>query len=171
MTQSARLQVIQGSNGQSPSTEYEPTYENRLRIIGRHIDRGDYRSSILMEVPGGFLLRARSPETGEEQLFEFPDDRFEPIYREMTSNGRTGFTDELRLRSVIAPTGYQDLFRALGARLDETFARSILMVEGRETIFVRGQCMETSSQRTMYADFEEMLEIADIDAILEESIP
>lgn len=171
MTQSARLQLIQHSNGANAATSYAPTYENRLRIIGRHIDRGNYRSSIVLEVPGGFLLRARNPESAEEQLFEFPDDTFEPIYREMTLNGRTGFTDQLRLRSVIAPTGYQDLFRALGGRLDETFAKSIMIVEGRESILVHGQCLESNSQRSTYIDFEELLSIEDIDAILEESTP
>lgn len=153
----------------TPIPAYSPTYENRLRLIGRHLDRGDYRASVILEVPGGVLVRARKPATGQEELLEFPDDTFEELYEEAMQDRGDSNTDQLRLKSVTAPTGYQDLFRALGYRLDQVIARAILISECQESIFVRGQGVESNSMRTAYIDFSEMLTLEDIDEMLNES--
>src|SRR5687768_4036212 len=66
------------AHGLDPAVErlLAPTYQNRLRVIGRHLDLQGFRAASLLEVEGGILARAFHPERHAMELLEFPDDGF-----------------------------------------------------------------------------------------------
>lgn len=178
MTRPSMFQVIRSvTDVQEPKPEqapepipvYRPTYQNRLRLVGRHLDQSDFRASVILEVPGGILVRSRRPATGEDELLEFPEDTFKTLHEEAVRARGTRGANQLRLKSVIAPTGYEDLLRALGYRLDQAVARAVLIAECQESIFVRGQYVANNSMRTAYTDFNEVLTLEDIDDMLNEA--
>jgi DNA-binding NtrC family response regulator len=59
-----------------PAALQQPTYQNRLRVIGRQIDRYRYRSVNIVEVAGGFLVRAIASDQRAPEALEFPDSDF-----------------------------------------------------------------------------------------------
>lgn len=149
---------------------YRPTYETHLRLIGRHLDRSNHRQPAVMEVPGGFLVRAVSEQGGTRDLLEFPDEVFRDLFEALLDE-RSRRQVKLRIRHELAPTGYQDLLQAIGYRLDLRGARSVLITETRHFLFINGQEIEQSTNRASLSEFVEMLGVEDIDALLEASFP
>ncbi len=119
-----------------PEKLYLPTYQNRLRLVGRHLDMNEYRSVSILDVEGGILARALSPRKHTPELLEFPDDAFGELVRDaiQARNSRK----RVRTRSMILPTGYEDMLRALGYELDQRLAKSITVHEAQESLFVAG---------------------------------
>lgn len=54
-----------------PPALLAPTYQNRLRTIGRQLDVDGYRSIVLFEVDGGFVSRAVHRRQRDILLLEF----------------------------------------------------------------------------------------------------
>jgi hypothetical protein len=52
-----------------------PTYQNRLRVIGRHLDNGGFHGASIFEIDGGFVVRATAADAKRPQALEFPDDQ------------------------------------------------------------------------------------------------
>ncbi len=98
------------------------TYQNRLRTVGRELDVNGYRSIILLQVEGGFLVRAVNRVSRDLELLEFPDDEFPE--RMIAATEARGDGERPESPSPLAPTGYEDLMRGVGRWLDELNALS-----------------------------------------------
>jgi hypothetical protein len=103
-------------------------YQTALRAIGHHADDAGLRSVSLMEVGGGFVLRAHAgPDPTQVSGVEITTEDMDGlILKNFTAAGRS---DELAYRSPLCPTGYEDWFRALGLHLDENGFRTVAVAE------------------------------------------
>lgn len=143
----------------------EPTYQNRLRVIGRHLDIGGYRWVNIMEVPGGLLVRAFERTSTHAELLEFPDDGFRPMMEEALRTRGVG--DHTIVKSPLAPTGYEDVLRAIGFQLDRRVAKSIAVVECRSLMFVTGMELQETSLGSGYTQFDFVLSPEHVKTVLD----
>lgn len=120
-----------------PPALLSPTYQNRLRTIGRELDVNGYRSIILLQVDGGFLVRAVNRQRRELGLLEFPDADFPE--RMVAATEARGDGERPESPSTLAPTGYEDMLRAIGRGLDDSSARNVVIAEGQTALLVTGQ--------------------------------
>ena len=153
--------------GDLPRSLLLPTYQNRLRVIGRQLDLGGYGAINLMEIPGGSLLRAmgpgaRLPEALEHPLGEVPAE----LARAIAARGE-GARDHRP--HPLLPTGYEDFLRALGYRLDEQQAEAITVAELDGFVAVGGLVRVEEYARTGIAPFQTLLRAEDIVALLDEA--
>lgn len=150
-----------------PEALLEPTYQNRLRVIGRHLDLQSYRSFVIVEVTGGLLVRAvRADQRGGEAL-EFPDGAFRQLILDaMTSRGH-GYHSYTP--SPLLPTGYEDFLRALGYGLDQRSAHGIVITECPSMVIVTGEEEESNAAYTGYRVFEDFLRPQDVTAMLDQA--
>lgn len=149
------------------TVQYRPTYENKLRLIGRHLDLHRLRSVKVLEVPGGMLARVILPDAMADELLEFPDAGFESLMEQVQQvRNPEDDRDDLRIKSEIIPTSYEDVLRALGAEFDAWATRSVLISEGRGCLFVSGIRLENNSMRSVYVPFDELFGPDEIDTIL-----
>lgn len=141
-----------------------PTYQNQLRIIGRHLDTNGYRSISLLDVEGGILVRAFTTRKHESELLEFPDNAFNQMVRDaIQGRGRRKKSDR---KTPVVPTGYEDLLRALGYELDQRMAKSITIHESPDSLFVAGLAASDHSNGT-FSPFTMSLSGNDVDAVLD----
>ncbi|MEZ4520025.1 MAG: hypothetical protein R3A46_00070 [Thermomicrobiales bacterium] len=141
-----------------------PTYQNQLRIIGRHLDVNDYRAICILEVDGGMLVRAANARRHEPELLEFPDDAFPQMVRDALS-GR-GRRKRNGKHSKLAPTGYEDLLRALGYELDQRLAKTITLHECQNFFFIAGMASAGHGSGS-FAPFDMALDLADVKSVLD----
>jgi hypothetical protein len=153
-----------------PPERLAPTYQNRLRVIGRQLDIYQYRSVSVIEVAGGFLVRAAPPGTRTPDALEFPDRDF-PRFILTGIECRNRDNDEYRKvpPGELAPTGYEDLLRALGHRLDEMSAESIVIVELKDVIAVGGRGHSDLSLAPTIETFQLFLREHEIEYMLNEA--
>jgi hypothetical protein len=145
----------------------EPTYQNWLRVIGYELDEARSTSLHLVQVEGGFVVRAVSRRTGQPCSMVFPD-RDLPILaaRAFAARGRRG---RLRLGTLLLPTGYEDFLRALGRRLDETHVTTIRLVEEQDAIRVEGTRVTDDREGHRSVPFSERLGSEEIGVLLGEA--
>lgn len=148
---------------------FRNTYQEKLRLIGMHLDRQSMRRMTLIEVPGGVLVRAVGGDGITEELLEFPDDSFESHYDEAVRQRNQVESDDLRIKSELIPTSYSDVMRAIGAWLDEGLARSVVVSEGAGGIYVTGMMLQETSMQSRYAPFDEFFSPDGIDLLLTEA--
>lgn len=117
-----------------PPALLAPTYQNRLRSIGRDLDVHHFRSIVVLEAPGGFILRAVRRGSRDIELLQYPDDTFPE--RMILATEARGEGERNESPSVIAPTGYEDLLRAIGRWLDTRRAANAVLTEGRDAMVV-----------------------------------
>ena len=117
-----------------PPELLEPTYQNRLRSIGRELDIHQRRSIVVLEVDGGFIIRAVSRRARDIELLQFPDDEFPE--RMILATEARGAGERGESPSPIAPTGYEDLLRAVGRWLDDKRAANVVVAEAPTAIVV-----------------------------------
>lgn len=141
-----------------------PTYQNRLRTIGRSLDLGRYRSITILEVDGGFICRAVSRRDRDIELLEFLDDDF-PELMILATEAR-GEGDRGEIPSPFAPTGWEDLLRAIGRWLDENHAAHVVIVEGTSAIVVSGETYPPEGSREL---LERVLDLAAVTELLDSS--
>jgi hypothetical protein len=142
-----------------------PTYQNRLRAIGRHLDLHRYRSMHLLEVQGGILVRALHADRQQMELLEFPEDAFPQMLREAIAARESG--EHARLTSALLPTGYEDALRAIGYEMDLLVVKMIAIVECPSRLLVSGQRHEETSAGSVFVPFDESLSAADVRATLD----
>jgi hypothetical protein len=147
-----------------PEQLFLPTYQNRLRLVGRHLDVNDYRSMSILDVDGGILVRAVSPSAHTPELLEFPDDAFTELVRSAIQ--ARGSRKKTRKGATIVPTGYEDLLRALGWELDQRLAKSITIHEAQSSLFVAGLAAGDNATGS-FSPFDFTLNEADVQAILD----
>ncbi len=141
-----------------------PTYQNQLRIIGRHLDTNGYRSISLLDVEGGILVRAFTSRRHESELLEFPDTAFGDTIREAIQ-GRSHRKSVSR-KTALIPTGYEDLLRAIGYEIDQRIGKAIALHEANGFIFIAGLSASEKSNGS-FSPFEMMLTPEDVRSILD----
>lgn len=142
-----------------------PTYQNRLRVIGRHLDLGGYRSVNVIEIPGGFLVRAIGPGGRAPEALEFPNDQFADLIREAMSARGEG--EHRRLHHDLLPTGYEDFLRSLGFPLDAQGSEALTVAELDRLVAVGGLARAERAERTDIVPFQRLLRPDDIHALLD----
>jgi CheY-like chemotaxis protein len=150
-----------------PETLFRPTYQNRLRVIGRQLDDYGYASINLLEVSGGFLVRALAPNQRVPEALEFPDRDFPQLVA--AAVGERGGGRLRRAASPLVPTGYEDLLRALGERLDRMMAEAIAITELHTVIAVSGVGKVEESNQTRVGPFHQLLRAPEIELMLDEA--
>lgn len=145
----------------------QPTYQNRLRMIGRQLDLNGYRSMNLLEVEGGFVVRVLGPGKRTAEALEFPDRDFPQSIR-MALAGRGEGTREMT-RTELLPTGYEDFLRALGYRLDEQLSEAVTVAELAGFMAVGGVGKVDDREQTTVVPFQWLMRPEDIAFMLDEA--
>lgn len=143
------------------------SYQNRLRVIGRQLDLYGYRSINLLEVGGGFLVRALAPDSRTPQALEFSDRDFPQLIA--GAIGARGEGERRCGKTPLLPTGYEDFLRALGYRLDQQLAEATTIGEMESFIAVGGVAMLDGRGQTSLGPFQHLLRSDDIAYLLEEA--
>lgn len=120
-----------------PRNLLAPTYQNRLRTVGRQLDLGRYRSVTIVEVAGGFIGRAVSRRERVIELLEFLDEDF-PERMVLATEAR-GQGERGEAPSPLAPTGWEDLLRSVGRWLDEHHANCVVIAESPSALVISGE--------------------------------
>ena len=118
------------------TTALLPSYENRLRVLGRVLDRRGYASVSIIEDADGLRIE---PETdGKERLatFDFRTQDFGRLARE-SLNSR-GEPEWERPRGRLTSAGHEALLRYLGRDLDQRGAERIRVVWLAHSLVVSG---------------------------------
>jgi hypothetical protein len=105
-------------------------------VLGRFIDERALHSLTIIEVTGGFVVRATSDGNPWPQLLEFGDRQLAGMLRQAVRARREGETP--RQSRELIPTGYEDLLRALGYELDERVAENVVVAELPSMLAVSG---------------------------------
>ncbi len=148
---------------------YRNTYQDKLRLVGSHLDQNNMKRMNILEVPGGMLVRAASADGFTEELLEFPDNTFESHFEAAVSQRHRERNEYLRIKTELIPTSYSDVLRAIGAWLDEGLARSIVISEGSRGLYVTGLMLQETSVQSRYASFDEFFSPEAVDILLTEA--
>lgn len=143
----------------------EPSYENRLRVIGRELDRRFLSGVILIEFDGGFLARGIHPHTRDSVAFEFLDAEFQG--RVSDAIGARGEGETSRPTTALLPTGYEDFLRGLGHELDLRIAEGVTIAEYRN--FITVGALVPDFDGAQYSFYSEVLGPTDVREILDEA--
>ncbi len=149
-----------------PTELLNPTYQNRLRVIGRQIDLNRYRMVSIFEVEGGFLVRAMPEHGRKADALEFPDRDFLHWITEAYRNRGDG--ERGASTSPLLPSGYEDFLRAIGSALDRHEAESVTVAEYESVIVIGGNAKVDNSQQTVVGNLQWILKKDDILQILDE---
>jgi hypothetical protein len=114
---------------QADPSDTPSSYSTRLRDIGGVLDARGCHALAVVEVEGGFLVRASSKGSRLPELFEFLDGDALP---------QDALESRPDVRRRLFPGGYAPFLEALGARLDRRGALSISIVEGTDFLTVGG---------------------------------
>ena len=146
----------------------QPNYQNRLRVIGRQLDLLGYRSVNVLEVAGGFVVRAVQTGSRQPEALEFADQYFPQMVATAIAARGEG---ERRTRSTarLTPTGYEDCLRALGYRLDAHLAEAVTITELEEFLAVGGVGKLESYNLTTVGPIQWLLREPDITFMLDEA--
>lgn len=151
-----------------PEELIQPTYQNRLRVIGRQLDLYGYHSVSVLEVVGGFLVRALRPGSREPEALEFAD----PNFPQLLSTALAGVGEGERRpagHSELIPTGYEDFLRAIGSRLDTYTVEAITIFELEDCFAVSGIGKVEEYEGTTIGPFQWLLREDDIAYLLDEA--
>ena len=151
-----------------PQHLIEPTYQNRLRVYGRLIDDQRFHSITLIEIEGGFILRATRDEHPWPVLVELDDEKTTEMLRRGPS--QRGQSRAHRESRDLIPNGYEDMLRALGYQLDQRIAENIVITELPSIIAVTGFEPVLGFGEASYRPFSDPLGPNDIFAMLQEAI-
>lgn len=129
------------------------TYQNRLRTIGRHLDLNEQRSMLILEVDGGFIVRCVSRTDRDVDLLQFDDDSY--VDRMIRATESRGEGERRETHSPVAPTGYEDLLRALGRAVDQRNGSRIVIAEKKDSILIHGEERSGTTVRPFDIDLDE----------------
>jgi DNA-binding NarL/FixJ family response regulator len=150
-----------------PEQLLQPTYQHRLRVIGRQLDLYSYRSIHLLEVAGGFLVRASAAGNRTPEALEFPDRDFRQLA--IAAVRARGDGEHARSASRLLPTGYEDYLRMVGARLDAQLAEAVTIAELDGFVAVGGITRVDETGQTTVGPFQWLQRDADISYLLDEA--
>jgi CheY-like chemotaxis protein len=150
-----------------PAGLQQPTYQNRLRVIGRQLDRYGYRSVNVVEVAGGFLVRAVARGQRAPEALEFPDSDFPHLVAgAFAARGEEPWN---RAKSKLLPTGYEDFLRSLGRALDERSAEAVSIAEFEDILVVGGVGQSETYETSQLQPFHLLLKLEDVEYMLDQS--
>ncbi len=150
-----------------PQERLELTYQNRLRTIGRQLDVYGYHTITIVEVNGGFLVRAQKQRARQIQALEFPDRDFPRL---VASSIHEELAEEKPIyQTELTPTGYEDLLRALGYRLDEISAEAIAITELEDALVVAAKGYNKESPTPGIQPFHWFMDQPKIELMLNEA--
>ncbi len=150
-----------------PDGLVRPTYQNRLRVIGRQLDLYGYRSANLLEVGGGFLVRALPPGSRTPEALEFPDRDFPQLVAgAIAARGEGG---RRRSTSALLPTGYEDFLRALGCQLDGQLAEAVTVTDLDTFVAVGGVGKAQGPAQPVVMPIRSLLRPDDLAYLLDEA--
>lgn len=145
-----------------------PTYQNRLRVIGRHLDNESYSNVAIFEIEGGFVARAIPYGGKRPEALEFPDSQFAALMNQAIN--QRGGGQHYEGRSTLLPTGYEDFFRSLGYLLDNMMAHGIMFCELQSHLLVTGsEPTNSNTGHVAYSQFERYLRHDDIQRLLDDA--
>lgn len=98
-----------------------PSYQQRLAVIGRHLDTHRCEAACLLEVEGNYIVRALGSDGSTSTLMEFVSEDF--------AGDSVPHAPRKPRASSLLPSGYEAAFRAVGRLLDERSALSIAVIE------------------------------------------
>lgn len=151
-----------------PPERLRPTYQNRLRSIGRQLDVYGYHTITITEVDGGFLVRAQKERTRRPEALEFPDRDFPRLVASAIHEDLA--KDEKPIQQGdLTPTGYEDMLRALGSKLDAISAESIVITELKDVLVVGGRGNDEKSAIPGIVPFSIFLQQEDVEFLLNEA--
>jgi hypothetical protein len=138
-----------------------PTYENRLRVLGRELERRGIGWETIRETSAG--LRVRPDLSDQPEPFEFGHDEFRRRVREaLTARGEQVWE---RPRSRRGPVGHERLLRAIGYDLDRRCAQQVQIVALASTIVVAG--LEAVSPYDPAEPFQQLLSEIELRDVVE----
>lgn len=150
-----------------PDELVQPTYQNRLRVIGRQLDLYRYHSINISEVGGGFLVRALAAGGRVPEALEFPDRDFAQSV--MNAIAARGEKEHPRTITPLLPTGYEDFLRALGYHLDRRVAEAVTITELDGFIAVGGVAKAEGIGHTTIEPFQQLLRHDEIAYLLDQA--
>jgi DNA-binding NarL/FixJ family response regulator len=145
-----------------PEALLVPTYQNRLRVIGRQCDALDLRELAILEAVGGFVVRAIRPRDGRAEMLEFADVHFAHLVSEA-----------ITMRDQRVPTAhhawYEDTLRAIGHELDRRAVDRVGIVELKQGLLVSGHQPTKGHRENENGRFEWVLAAEELMALLDEA--
>lgn len=142
------------------------SYQDRLRVVGQQLDRGQYRAIAIIEVEGGLLVRATPHDSNLPAMLEILDSDFVAM---LETHRRWHGWGERRSRNSLLPTGYEDFLRALGYWLDREGASWITVSELVSIVAVHGWIGREGYRGVQIVPFELVLTGEDIKTRLDEA--
>jgi hypothetical protein len=146
----------------------QTTYQNKLRAIGRHLDLYTFRRANILEVEGGFVVRATESGGRDIETLEFADQHFPQLLASCAASRGEGRLRNSTL-SPLLPTGYEDFFRAVGYMLDAHAAEAITISELDELAVVGGIGRVDEFGNSRYGPLQWLLRKPDVDLMLDEA--
>jgi DNA-binding NarL/FixJ family response regulator len=145
-----------------PEALLVPTYQNRLRVIGRQCDALGLRELAILEAVGGFVVRAIRAPAGRAEMLEFADAHFAHLVSEVIS---------LRDQRVPTPhhAWYEDTLRAVGRELDRRAVDRVTIVELKQRLLVSGHQPTQGHRDGENGHFEWELAARELMALLDEA--
>jgi hypothetical protein len=154
--------------GAIPQHLFEPTYQNRLRVLGRFIDAEMLHSITLIEIADGFILRAMRDTNPWPLLIEFDDRKTSKMLRRAPDD--RGSQPPHRESRDLIPDGYENMLRALGFELDQRIAENIVITELPSFIAFSGFEPVLGYGEASFRPFSEPLAPPDIISMLRRAI-
>lgn len=140
------------------------SYENRLRVLGRELDRRGYAAVHVEETDDGFRVQPESGADAQHPSFEFNSRMFGRLARESrTARGEPGWE---RPRGRLATQGHERLLRHIGSDLDQRGAAEIRIVALAHSLVVSG--FQSTSPYDPPEAFQEMYRLSDLQALQEQ---
>jgi hypothetical protein len=138
------------------------TYQNFLRAIGRHLDLGRYRYTLICQVPGAFVIRGYphgfdNVRAAEALVFTIEDltRMVEELFVSRSPLPANEIPDPSEVPRLL-PTGYEDFLRAIGHECDTGRVRNIRLVETVEGIVLSYEQENTHTRQERSFDEEQI---------------
>ena len=143
-----------------PEALLVPTYQNRLRVIGRQCDVLSLCELAILEAVGGFVVRSIRQRDGRAEILEFADAHFAHLVSEVIT---------MRDQRVDTPhhAWYEDTLRAIGHELDRRAVDRVTIVELKQRLLVSGRQPTEGHGANAYGRFEWVLAAEDLMALLD----
>ena len=145
-----------------------PTYQNRLRVIGRHLDLYDFRRINVLEVEGGFIVRATPARDRGVETLEFVSQQFSQLLA-AASVGRGDGEKIAQTASKLLPTGYEDYLRAIGYLLDQHAAEAVTISELEDLAVVGGVGRVDATGASRYGPIQWLFRPDDVAVTLDQA--
>ena len=108
-----------------------------MRVIGRHLDQYHFHSVNILEVEGGFIVRASVAGRTTVETLEFVDNQFPQLLANAVAARGEGERQQSGGGGLL-PTGYEDFLRAVGYELDQRAAEAVTISQLDQLALVGG---------------------------------